>query len=253
MIHWPDSMFTYIPEDKLLIPNDAFGQHIASSGRFDDEVDQCALMEEAEKYYANILIPLSPIISKKIAEVVKSGMAIDVIAPSHGVIWRKDPMKIVTAYTEWSKGVPLSNDVLIVYETMWKATEKMAKSMAAAIADEGINVKLYDINSSDSTEIIKDLLRTKCLIVGSSTHDNNMLPGIAGFLDIIKGLKLKGRRGAAFGSFGWSGEAPANIEKTLAESGLEIAQPHLSIKYVPSESDLSTCYDYGKKIAGMLK
>jgi len=253
MIHWPDSMFTYIPEDKLLMPNDAFGQHIATSKRFDDEIDQCALMEEAAKYYANILIPLSPLISKKIADVVKSGIEIDTIAPSHGIIWRKDPMKIVNAYAEWSKGLPLANNVLIVYETMWKSTEKIAKAVLDAISGEGITVKMYDINSSDRTEIITDLLDTKCLLVGSSTHDNNMLPNIAGFLDLIKGLKLKGRKGAAFGSYGWSGEAVNNIEKILIESGIEIVQPPLSVKYVPSESDLNACFDYGKKIAGMLK
>ena len=253
MIHWPDSMFTYLPEEKLLMPNDAFGQHIATSKRFDDEIDQCALMEEAAKYYANILIPLSPLISKKIADVVKSGMEIDMIAPSHGIIWRKDPMKIVNAYAEWSKGLPLANNVLIVYETMWKSTEKIAKTMLDAIAGEGITVKMYDINTSDRTEIITDLLDTKCLLIGSSTHDNNMLPGIAGFLDLIKGLKLKGRTGAAFGSYGWSGEAVNNIQKILEESGIGVIQPPLSVKYVPSESDIKTCFDYGKKIAGTLK
>lgn len=249
MIHWPDSMFTYIPEDKLLLPNDAFGQHIATTERFDDEVDQCPLMDEATKYYANILIPYSNIILKKIDEVVKSGLEIKTIAPSHGIIWRKDPMKIVNAYIQWAKGLPLKKNILIVYETMWGATEKMAKAILEGVRSAGCEAKLYDVNTSDRTEIIKEIFDAKGLLVGSSTHDNNILPNIAGFLDFVKGLKIKNRIGASFGSFGWSGESVKIIENVLRESGIEVVQPPISVKYMPSPDDIKSCFEFGKNFA----
>ena len=252
MIHWPDSMFTYIPEDKLLLPNDAFGQHFASTERFDDEVDQCPLMDEATKYYANILIPYSPIILKKIDEVVKSGIEIKMIAPSHGIIWRKDPMKIVNAYIGWAKGLPLKKNILLVYETMYGATEKMAKAILEGIRSAGCEAKLYDVNTSDRTEIIKEILDARGLIIGSSTHDNTILPGIAGFLDFVKGLKIKNRIGASFGSFGWSGESVKIIENVLRESGIETVQPSISAKYMPSPDDIKSCFEFGKNFAAKI-
>ncbi|MBI5573338.1 MAG: flavodoxin domain-containing protein, partial [Elusimicrobia bacterium] len=212
-------------------------------------VDQCPLMDEATKYYANILIPYSPIILKKIDEVVKSGLEIKTIAPSHGIIWRKDPMKIVNAYIGWAKGLPLKKNILIVYETMWGATEKMAKAILEGIRSTGCEAKLYDVNTSDRTEIIKEIFDAKGLLVGSSTHDNNILPNIAGFLDFVKGLKIKNRIGASFGSFGWSGESVKIIENVLRESGIEIVQPPISAKYMPSSDDLKNCFEYGKNFA----
>ncbi|MDD5686986.1 MAG: flavodoxin domain-containing protein [Elusimicrobia bacterium] len=249
MIHWPDSMFTYIPEEKLLLPNDAFGQHYATTERFDDEVDECSLMDEAAKYYANILIPYSPIILRKIDEVVKSGIEIKTIAPSHGIIWRKDPMKIVNAYVNWAKGLPLKKSVLIVYETMWNATEKMAKAILEGLKTGGAEAKLYNVSVSDRTEIMKEIFNSKGILVGSSTHDNNILPNIAGFLDFIKGLKIKNRIGASFGSFGWSGESVKIIENTLKESGIEVVLPPISAKYTPSEEDTKNCFEFGKTFA----
>ena len=252
MIHWPDSMFTYIPEDKLLLPNDAFGQHYATTERFDDEVDQCALMDEAAKYYANILIPYSPMILKKIDEVVKSGIEIKTIAPSHGIIWRKDPMKIINAYVGWAKGFPLKKNVLIVYETMWGATENMAKAILEGLRAGGAEARLFNISVSDRTEIVKELFDSRGLIFGSSTHDNNMLPNIAGFMDFIKGLKVKNRIGASFGSFGWSGEGAKNIEAILKESGIEIVMPSIAAKYMPSPEDLKNCFEFGRNFAAKI-
>jgi len=252
MIHWPDSMFTYIPEDKLLLPNDAFGQHIATTERFDDEVDQCSLMDEATKYYANILIPYSPVILKKIDELVKSSIEIKTIAPSHGIIWRKDPMKIINAYIGWAKGLPLKKNILIVYETMYGATEKMAKALLEGVRWAGCEAKLYNISTSDRTEIIKEIFDAKGLIVGSSTHDNNILPNIAGFLDFVKGLKIKNRIGASFGSFGWSGESGKIIDNILKESGIEVVQPSISAKYMPSSDDLKNCFEFGKNFAAKI-
>ena len=248
MIHWPDSMFTYIKEDAILMPNDAFGQHYATSEMFDDLVDQAKLMDEAAKYYANILTPLATVILKKIEEVIKMNIPIKLIAPSHGVIWRKDPGKIINAYVKWSKNETVKK-VVVVYETMWGSTEKMARKIVEGIAESGCKVLLYDINKTDITEIIGEMIDAKGVIVGSSTHDNDMLITIAGFLEFYKGLKPKNRVGASFGSYGWGGGAAKSIENKLKEAGLEIALPFLQVKYVPDVNETKQCYEFGKAFA----
>ncbi|MDD5428171.1 MAG: flavodoxin domain-containing protein [Candidatus Omnitrophica bacterium] len=249
MIHWPDSMFTYCREEELLMPNDAFGQHYATSARFDDEVDQCELMEEAKKYYANILWPLSSMIARKLEELQKMSLPINMIAPSHGIIWRKDPMKIVNAYAGWAKNT-IAPKVVMVYETMWGSTEKMARKIAEGISDAGVDVKICDIAATDRTEVVTDMLDAKGFLIGSSTHDNDMLPTIAGFLEFLKGLKAKNRVAGVFGSFGWAGGAVAEMEKVLVEGGIGAAIPSISCKSVPDENDLKACYQFGKDFAG---
>jgi len=252
MIHWPDSMFTYCPEEQLLLPNDAFGQHYATSERFDDEVDPCALIDEAAKYYGNILWPLSPLILKKIEEVQKMNIPIMMIAPSHGIIWRRDPLKIVNAYVSWAKN-ETKRKVVVVYETMWGATEKMARRIAEGIIDAGVEVKLFDITQSDRTEVIKEMLDAKGFVIGSSTHDNDMLPTIAGFLAFLRGRGPKDRIAAAFGSYGWAGGAVKKIEERLKEADINLAQPGLSFRYVPDESEMNQCYEYGQNFAQQIK
>ncbi|MCM8798928.1 MAG: flavodoxin domain-containing protein [Candidatus Omnitrophica bacterium] len=252
MIHWPDSMFTYCPEEELLLPNDAFGQHYATRERFDDEVNQEEVMEEAKKYYANILWPLSQIILKKIEEIKKINIPIRMIAPSHGVIWRKDPGKIINAYLSWAKNETKSK-VVVIYETMWGATEKIAREIAEGIISEGVGVKLFDVNQVDRTEVISEMLDAKGFIFGSSTLDNDMLPNIYGFLEFLKGLKPKNRIASVFGSYGWSGGAVKGIEGMLKETGIEIIQPSLSIQYVPDTDELKQCYEYGVNFARRLK
>lgn len=252
MIHWPDSMFTYCREEELLMPNDAFGQHFATSKRFDDEVDGCALMDEAAKYYANILWPLGSLISKKIEDVLKLNLPIKMVAPSHGIIWRKDPTKIINSYVKWAKNETRPK-VVIAYETMWGATEKMARRMAEGITDSGIEVKLFDVAGADRTEVISQMLDAKGFIIGSSTHDNDMLPSIAGFMEFLKGLKPKNRIAAAFGSFGWSGGAVASIEKVLKETPIEIALTPISVKYMPDPNDIKNCYEFGVNFAKIVK
>ncbi|MBM3252640.1 MAG: MBL fold metallo-hydrolase [Candidatus Omnitrophica bacterium] len=251
MIHWPDSMFTYCPEEELLLPNDAFGQHYATGKRFDDEVDEAELMDEAIKYYANILWPLSPLILKKIEEVQKSNISIRMIAPSHGIIWRKDPMKIINAYLSWAKN-ETTQKVIVVYETMWGATEKMARKITEGLIDGGISARLFNINQSDRTEVIKEMFDAKGYIIGSSTHDIGMLPTIAGFLEFLKGLRPKNRVATAFGSYGWAGGAVNSIENILKETGIEIIQPSLSVRYVPDEEGLAKCYELGMNFAKMI-
>jgi flavorubredoxin len=246
MLHWPDSMFSYLAEDAILLPNDAFGQHYATSERFDDQVDRAILMDEAAKYYGNILWPLSTLVLKKIEEVQKLNIPIKMIAPSHGIIWRSEPMKIIEAYLSWAKN-ETKPKVVVVYETMWGATEKMARKITEGMVDAGISVKLFDINQSDRTEIIKEMLDAKGYIIGSSTHDNGMLSAIAGFLEFFKGLRPKNRLAATFGSYGWSGEAVRHIENILKQTGIEIVQPPLSVKYVPNEDEFRQCYKFGRE------
>jgi len=252
MIHWPDSMFTYCPEEALLMPNDAFGQHFATSERFDDEVDQCALMEEAQSYYANILWPLGPVISKKIEELQKMNIPIKMIAPSHGVIWQDDPAKIINSYISWAKG-ETEIKVVIVYETMWGATAKMAEQIAEGISSNQIDVKVYNIAETDRTEVITQMLTARGFLFGSSTHDNDMLPNIAAFLEIVKGLKPKGRKISFFGSYGWAGGALKEMEEMLKDTGGDFTIPGSSVKYVPDKAELADCFEFGNKFARLLK
>ena len=241
-------MFTYLPEEQLLLPNDTFGQHYATSERFDDRVDECALMDEAEKYYANILWPFSTLVARKIEEIQKMNIPIKMIGPSHGIIWRKNPMKILNAYLSWAKNETVP-EVIVVYETMWGATEKMARRIVDGIANLGIKAKLFDIAQSDRTEIIKEMLGAKGYLIGSSTHDNNMLPAIAGFLEFLKVLKPKNRIAATFGSYGWGGGATRAIENILKDAGMEITQFSLTVQYAPDENELKKCYEWGKEFA----
>ncbi len=249
MLHWPDSMFTYCPEEELLFPNDAFGQHYASSSRFADEVDASILMDEAAKYYANILWHFGSLVVRKIEEVQKMNIPISMIAPSHGLIWRKDPMKIVGAYLNWGKQ-EIVNKAIIVYETMWGSTAKMAQKIAQGLIDSGVSVQIYDINKSDKSDIIKEMLDAKYFLFGSSTHDNDMLPHMAGFLELVKGFKPKKRIAGVFGSYGWSGGAVKEIEEILLKTGgMDVIAPSQSVKYVPDEKELESCYNFGLEIA----
>jgi len=252
MLHWPDSMFTYIEKDALLLPNDAFGQHLATSKRFDDEVDQNILMEEASKYYANILWPFSTLVTRKIEQVQKLGLKIDMIAPSHGIIWRSDPMKIVKAYLKWASG-EAKKKVLVVYDTMWKSTEKMAKAILEGISSEGVEALLFRLPFSDNGDIIAELLEAKGLLVGSATINNGVLPTVAPFLREMEGLRPKNKLAAAFGSYGWGGGAVGTIEKALKSAGMELVVPAMTVKWVPDKTELQKCYEYGKEFAKKIK
>jgi anaerobic nitric oxide reductase flavorubredoxin len=248
MLHWPDSMFTYIEKDALLLPNDAFGQHLATSKRFDDEVDEKILMEEAAKYYANILWPFSLLVIRKIEEIQKLGLKIRMIAPSHGIIWRGNPTKIVESYLRWAKG-EAGNKVLVVYDTMWGSTEKMAKAMVEGIASEDIETMLFRIPFSDRGDIIKELLEAKGILVGSSTINNGVLPTVAPFLEELQGLRPRNKIAAAFGSYGWGGGAVKTIEEKLERASMEIVAPALTVKWVPDKNEIQKCFEFGKEFA----
>ncbi|UCD73272.1 MAG: flavodoxin domain-containing protein [Candidatus Bathyarchaeota archaeon] len=248
MLHWPDSMFTYIEEDALLLPNDAFGQHLATSKRFDDEVDEEVLMEEAAKYYANILWPFSKLVVKKIEEVQKLGLKINIIAPSHGIIWRNNPMKIVESYLKWAKGESEAK-VLVVYDTMWGSTEKMARSIVEGISSQGLEAILLRLPFSDRGDIIKELLGARGVIVGSSTINNSVIPTLSPLLEEFEGLKPVNKVAAAFGSYGWGGGAVKTIEETFEKAGMKIVAPALTLKWVPDRNELQRCVEFGREFA----
>jgi flavorubredoxin len=252
MLHWPDSMFTYLVEDKILMPNDAFGQHLASSGRFDDEVDECALMEEAMTYYANILMPFAPLITRKIQEVVQMGIPIDIIAPSHGVIWRKDPSKIINAYLHWSSGAA-EQKAVVVFDTMWGSTDKMARAIADGIASGGVEVKLLKLRATDNSDVVTEILDAKAVAVGSPTLNNQMFPTVGSFLTYITGLKPKGKLWGFFGSYGWGGGAVNGMVEMAKKAGFEVYEPTVEVKYVPDKEDLKKCFDFGQQIAQKIK
>ena len=253
MLHWPDSMFTYLIEDKILMPNDAFGQHLASAGRFDDEVDQTVLMEEAVTYYANILMPFSPLIVKKIQEVVAMKIPIDMIAPSHGIIWRKDPMKIVNAYLDWCTGKTVKQKAIVVFDTMWGSTDKMARAIAEGIISQGVEAKLLKLRGTDNTDIVTEIVDAKAVLVGSPTLNNGMFPSLGTFLTYITGLKPKGKIWSFFGSYGWGGGAVKNMFKTVKEAGFEVLEPGIEAKWVPTAEELKKCFEFGQQIAQNIK
>lgn len=251
MLHWPDSMFTYIKEDALLLPNDAFGQHIATSHRFDDEVDMNEVMDEAAKYYGNILLPFSALVLKKLEEVTNMGIDIKMIGPSHGIIWRGDPGRIINAYVKWAKG-EAEKKALVVYDTMWDSTEAMAKAILEGLVSAGVTAKLFKLSASDHNDIMKEMMNARALILGSPTMNNGILPTMATFLDDLRGLKPRQRIGAAFGSYGWGGGAIKVIEEKFREAGIEIVEEGQGLKWVPSGEELKQCIEMGKKIAARI-
>jgi len=209
-------------------------------------------MEEAAKYYANILWPFSHLIAAKLAEIEKMNLPLQKILTSHGLSWRKDPGKILGAYKRWAAN-ETKPKVVVVYETMWGSTAKMARKIAEGLSDAGIAHEVYDIAETDRTEVIYDMFDAKAFIVGSSNHDSGILPNMVSFMELLKGLHPKNRIGCAFGSYGWSGIAVQSLQNTLAAAGVEIVQPLLSVVYAPDESQLAACYELGKKMAALVK
>ncbi len=247
MLHWPDSMFTYIKEDQVLLPNDAFGQHFASCQRFEDEVGD-DVMRHAAKYYANILWPLAPLILKKVDEVAKMGIPIDMIAPSHGLIWRKDPNRIIQAYVEWSQG-KTAKKVLVIYDTMWGSTEKMAKAILKGLIDEGVDARLLHLRSNHRSDIIEEMLEARGIVLGSPTLNNGMFPTMGDFLTYMRGLRPKGKIFGLFGSHGWGGGAIKEMRRHLEMEKFEIWEKELSVQFIPNSEELSSAIQFGREFA----
>jgi anaerobic nitric oxide reductase flavorubredoxin len=247
MLHWPDTMFTYMSKDNILFSNDGFGQHFASESLFNDTVDDGQLKEEALKYYANILSPYSPMVVKKIKEITGMNLPIDLICPSHGVIWKDNPMQIVNKYMQWADAYK-ENQITIVYDTMWNATRKMAEAIADGIreADPSVTVKLYNSSKTDKTDIITEVFRSRAVLMGSPTVNNGYLYSIAGILELIHGAKLKNKKAAAFGSYGWSGEAVKLINEELIKSGFNLIDDGFRTLWVPDEDMLLKLREYGR-------
>ena len=252
MLHWPDSMFTYIPEDKLLLPNDAFGMHYCVSNLFDDNHEESFLMREAKKYFANILTPFSNLITKKLKQVQELGLEIDMIAPSHGIIWRENPDKIIKKYAEWAEMKP-KKKAIIVYETMWDSTELVAQKILEALIAEDIEAHFYLKSDSSKNEIIRELLDSAAIIVGSPTINNIMIPELAPLLEELVGLRFKNKLGAVFGSYGWAGGAGERISDRLEEAKIEVMEEPFTFKYVPDKKKLDEAYQFGKRIAKKIK
>lgn len=252
MLHWPDSMMTYVQEDKVLFSSDGFGQHYASSQRFDDELDVEMLYRAAGDYYSNILWLYSPLLSRLIKKVTDAGIELDIIAPDHGVMWRDNPLRTIQWYSDWSEGKS-EDSVVIVYETMWESTEKMAKAMAEGIMDAGVEVKLMRMRDTERSYVLRELLFSKGILVGSPTLNNGMFPTIGGLLTYLKGLRPKNRIGAVFGSYGWGGGACAAMKDELESAGVEIALDAMELKWVPTGKELEECREYGKAFADKIK
>jgi len=247
MLHWPDSMFTYAKEDKILFSSDAFGQHYAGLERFDDQVGD-AIMPHAKKYFANILLLYSPLILKLVDKVTEMGLALDMVCPDHGIIWRKDPSKIISAYVEWSQQKP-KRKALVIYDTMWHSTEIMANAIVDALGQEGVDVKPMHLRSFHRSDVITEVLDAGAIIVGSPTLNNGLFPTISDFLTYMKGLRPQNKIGAAFGSYGWSAESIKLINRKLEEMKFNIIDPGLKIQYVPNEEGIKACNELGRKIA----
>jgi flavorubredoxin len=250
MLHWPDSMFTYAVEDKILFSSDAFGQHYAGLELFDDRINE-AIMPHARKYFANILMPYSPLVLKLVDKVTDMKLELDMICPDHGIIWRKDPGKIINAYVEWSGQKP-ERKALVVYDSMWHSTEKMAETIVEGLGQEGINARPMHLRKWHRSDIITEVLDAGAIFVGSPTLNNGIFPTVSDFLTYMKGLKPQNKIGAAFGSYGWSGEAVKLINKELEEMKFQVPDPGIKVQYVPTEGGIEACHELARKIAGLL-
>jgi len=251
MLHWPDSMAAYLTKDNILFSNDAFGQHYATEKLFNDLVDQCELFNECIKYYANIITPFSAILRKKLAEVLSLNLQIDIIATSHGVIWRDNPMQIVEKYAKWADDYQ-ENQISVIYDTMWNGTKELAERIAEGIglADKDVTVKLFNLAKNDDNDVITEVFKSKTVVVGSPTVGNSVLHSVAGFMHLMKGLKFKNKKAAAFGCYGWSGEGTKVILDSMKNAGFElIDEEGLRNQWNPSESIKEEAVRFGMKIA----
>lgn len=254
MLHWPDTMFSYLTEDNILFSNDAFGQHYASELMYNDLVDQAELWDEATKYYSNIVAPFRRQVINKINEITKMDIPIDMICPSHGIMWRENPMQIVEQYLKWAEGHS-EDQITIIYDTMWNGTRRMAEAIAEGIhaADDKVEVKLYNSARSDKTGIIAEAFKSKALLVGSPTVNRGALYSITGFLGDLKGLNFIDKKAGVFGTYGWNGDAIPIMAEELKEAGFELINDGLKVLWTPDEEAKKQCFEFGKKIAEITK
>ena len=250
MVHWPDSMVTYVKKDKLLLSNDSFGQHIASQERFDHELEWGVLKEESAKYYANIVMPYGSQVEKALSSI--QDLEINMIAPSHGIIWKTHIDKIVNEYKKWAK-YESEQKALIIYDSMWGSTEIIANVLREGINEIGINVSIRNLKNTHISDIISEVLTTKLILLGSPTLNNGLLPTMGGFLSYMKGLRPKNKIGFVFGSYGWGGQAVGEIEKIIRDLSWDIPIQNININYIPTEDDLKNIKNIGNKLGNYLK
>ncbi|HZK19424.1 MAG TPA: anaerobic nitric oxide reductase flavorubredoxin [Treponemataceae bacterium] len=249
MLHWPDSMATYLTGDNILFSNDAFGQHMATEHLFNDQVDQCELFQESIKYFANILTPFNVQLRKKLDEVIAMNLPIEMIATSHGVIWRDNPAQIIGKYLDWSKDYQ-ENQIAIIYDTMWNGTKQVAERIAEgiALADPEVRVKLHNISKSDQNDLITEVFKSKTVVIGSPTVSNTTLHSVASLMHMIKQMKFKGKKAAAFGCYGWSGEAVKEINTVMQGAGFEIINDGLRNLWNADDVALQAAVEFGKSL-----
>jgi flavorubredoxin len=252
MLHWPDSMISYLAEDELVFSQDGFGMHLATPKLFADENDPAVLLDEARRYYANILLPYSPLILKLLERIKSLGITIKMIAPDHGPVWRKDLGTILGWYARWAEQKP-ENRAVVAYDTMWQSTATMARSIADGLREGGADVAVMPMNCMTRADVMADLLCAGAFLVGTPTINNGIFPTLADVLTYARGLKPKNLIGAAFGSYGWSGEACGQVEEHLKQMGVELAAPALKLKFVPDTAALSQCREFGKVMASKLR
>ena len=240
MLHWPDSMATFLTGDNILFSMDAFGQHYAVEELFNDKANQCVLMKEAMKYYANIIAPFAPILRKKLEEITALNLPIEMIAPSHGAIWRENPMQIVEKYGQWAQDYQ-EDQVTIAFDTMWEGTTKIAYSIAEEIHRQSPDtvVKVFNISKSDKNEVMTEVFKSKALAVGSPTVANSILSPVAGWLEFLKQLKFKKKKAAAFGCYGWSGESVKVLQESLKAAGFNVIPENIRAEWVAKEEDFA--------------
>ncbi len=256
MLHWPDSMMTYIKEDKILISQDGFGQHLATSARFDDEFIECSSVSDLEDavidYYANILMPFGSIIKNKVAEIQKLGLDIKMIAPDHGIIWRQDPGKVLNMYMDMATGK--SNlSVAVIYDTMWHSTEMMTFPLMRGIREEGVDCKVIKLRATPMSIAIKEFWKARGTLIGTPTLNNKMFPSVAEFLQHVAGLRPKDRITGAFGSYGWGGGAVKEAYEWLKAMKLQTVEPGVEALYRPAKEDDQKCYEFGREFAKKVK
>mgnify|MGYP000882994059 FL=1 len=240
MLHWPDSMATYLTGDNILFSNDAFGQHYGVEELFNDKADQCLLAEEAMKYYANILTPFSVLVKRKIEEIVKLNLPIDIIAPSHGAIWRDNPLQIVEKYAAWSDAYQ-EDQITIIYDTMWDGTKKLAHALATeiqALSPDTV-VKVFNISQTDKNDIMTQVFKSKAIALGSPTVGKSILSSVAGWIHFLSELQFKSKKAAVFGSYGWRGEGNAVLREELTKAGFSVVESEVKVNWTPTEEHLS--------------
>ncbi len=252
MLHWPDSMFSYLKEDQILFSQDAFGMHLAVDKMFDDQNNWEILEEEAEKYFANILMPYSNLILKLLESVSAMHLPVKIVATDHGPLWRSNIGKIMELYKEWSEHKPVSR-AIIVYDTMWNSTANMAKAVGEGLMEAGVDFKILPMSASHRSDVATEVLKSSALIAGSPTLNNNVFPTMADVLTYIKGLRPINMIGASFGSYGWSGESVAQVGDYLKAMNMEMVGEGVKVKYVPTEADLKVCFELGKLVGTTLK